>query len=126
MDSPIVTILLAVFASSGVWSVITLLIQWKLNRKNSIDDEQRKMNKMVMGLGHDRITFLGMAYINKGYITKDEYEDLVTYLYAPYEALGGNGTAKLIIDRVGKLPMIANKSETADINSKFIYSEQNR
>lgn len=111
MDNPVLTILLAVFASSGIWSVVTIIVQFKLNHKNQLDDEQRKMNKMVMGLGHDRITFLGMCYINRGYITKDEYEDLVNYLYIPYEALGGNGTAKLIIDRVGKLPIAPDKSK---------------
>ena len=56
---------------------------------------------MLIGLGHDRIMFLGMTYIDRGYITKDEYENL----YKPYEKLGGNGSAKRIMAEVDKLPI---------------------
>lgn len=105
MENIWTTILLAIFASSGIWSVITLIIQNHFNKRNSINDDQKKIDKMVIGLGHDRITFLGMAYIDRGYITKDEYEDLITYLYTPYKELGGNGTAELVIEKVKALPM---------------------
>lgn len=63
------------------------------------------MNHMVLGLAHERIITLGMSYIDRGYVTNDEYEDLVKYLYKPYKELGGNGTAELVVDRVKNLPM---------------------
>ena len=58
---------------------------------------------MLIGLGHDRIVWLGMKYIERGWITNDEYENLNDYLWRPYEQLGGNGSAKRIMDAVNKL-----------------------
>lgn len=101
----IMTLMLAIFASSGFWAVITLILQNKYSKENKVSEDQIKMNKMVLGLAHERIITLGMKYIDRGYITKDEYEDLITYLYKPYRDLGGNGTAELVIERVKKLPM---------------------
>lgn len=60
---------------------------------------------MLVGLAHDRITHLGMAYLTRGYITQDEYENLNDYLYQPYEKMGGNGSAKRIMEEVRKLPI---------------------
>ena len=60
---------------------------------------------MLVGLAHDRITHLGMEYLTRGYITQDEYENLNDYLYQPYEKMGGNGSAKRIMEEVRKLPM---------------------
>lgn len=116
MDNSILSFLLAVFASSGLWSVITLIVQNKLNSRNKENEEQKKMNRMVMGLGHDRITLVGMSYIERGYVTKNEYEDLITYLYNPYKDLGGNGTAELVIKKVQTLPM--KQSHTDESSNK--------
>ena len=60
---------------------------------------------MLLGLGHDRIVYLGSCYIERGYITQDEYENLHDYLYEPYLALGGNGTAKKVMAGVERLPL---------------------
>ena len=60
---------------------------------------------MLIGLAHDRILYLGMQYIERGYITQDEYENLYEYLYKPYEKLGGNGSAKRVMTEVNKLPI---------------------
>ena len=94
----IVSIVGAIFASTGFWAFLTYLIQ----RKDKKDSAEAQMLK---GLGHDRICYLGEGYIKRGYITKDEYENLHDYLYLPYKALGGNGTAEKIIDEVNKLPL---------------------
>lgn len=63
---------------------------------------------MLIGLAHDRIMYLGMSYIDQGYVTQDEYENLRVYLYElyePYERMGGNGSAKRIMQEVDKLPI---------------------
>ena len=52
---------------------------------------------MLIGLAHDRIIYLGMSYIERGWITQDEYENLHDYLYKPYEEMGGNGSAKKVM-----------------------------
>lgn len=48
---------------------------------------------------------LGTAYLSRGYITIDEYEDLQKYLYSPYEAFGGNGMAEKVMKEVQELPI---------------------
>ena len=93
-----IAIITAVFASSGFWAFLTAIIT---NRKKLKSAESR----MLEGLGHDRICWLGQTYIERGYITQEEYENLHDYLYLPYRELGGNGTAKKIMDEVEKLPM---------------------
>ena len=83
----VVPLAVAVLTSSGLWALVS-----KRAYKN---DAERKM---LVGLAHDRITHLGMAYLTRGYITQDEYENLNDYLYQPYEKMGGNGSAKRIME----------------------------
>lgn len=90
----VVSIICAIAASSGFWAYI--------QSKETNDDAK---SQMLIGLAHDRIVYLGMVYIERGYITKDEYENLYEYLYKPYEKLGGNGSAKRIMMEVNKLPI---------------------
>ena len=81
-------------ASSGLWA--------RVGRRADTDDAERKM---LVGLAHDRIVHLGMAYVERGYITQDEYENLRVYLYEPYEKMGGNGSARRVMLEVDKLPV---------------------
>ena len=89
-----VPLAVAVLTSSGLWALVS-----KRADKNNAE------RKMLVGLAHDRITHLGMAYLTRGYITQDEYENLNDYLYQPYEKMGGNGSAKRIMEEVRKLPI---------------------
>lgn len=92
----IVTIACSVIASSGFWAFIQ-----KRSDKNDVK------TAMLLGLAHDRIVYLGMDSIEKGFITQDEYENLVKYLYTPYKKLMDDDTTALdhIIQEVDKLPM---------------------
>ena len=90
--------IIAVFASTGLWSFISMLVQRYMERKSDYA-------MMMRGLGHDRICYLGECYIKRGCITRDEYENLVDYLYIPYKRLGGNGTAEKVINEVKQLPL---------------------
>nr|DAH97635.1 MAG TPA: holin protein [Caudoviricetes sp.] len=89
-----VPLIVAVLASSGLWAVVA--------KRVDKGDAQRKM---LVGLAHDRIVHLGMVYVDRGYITQDEYENLNDYLYAPYEKMGGNGSAKRVMEEVRRLPI---------------------
>lgn len=86
------TVVCAVIASSGFWTYIQ-----KRSEKKDVK------TRMLVGLAHDRILFLGMNYVERGYITRDEYENLYEYLYRPYEKMGGNGSAKRVMQEVNKL-----------------------
>ena len=61
---------------------------------------------MLLGLGHDKIMYLGMKYVERGYITRSEYENLVEYLYKPYKKMGGNGVAERLMREVDKLEIV--------------------
>ena len=74
-------------------------------KKDGESEAMKLQSDMLLGLGHDRIVFLGSAYIERGSITQDEYENLHDYLYKPYLALGGNGTAKKVMAEVERLPL---------------------
>lgn len=94
----IIAIVVSVFGSTGFWAFITAVWQSKTKKKSA-------ESRMLKGIGHDRICELGERYLNQGYITKDQYENLHDYLFIPYRDLGGNGTAEKIVDDVKKLPI---------------------
>lgn len=96
MENPVfVSILCTLLASTGFWAVITKLL-----------DKRSAKTKMILGLGHDRIMFLGMKYIERGSITQGEYENLYKYLYEPYKKMGGNGSAERLMQEVNKLKIV--------------------
>ena len=101
----IFSILCSILASSGLWTYFL-----KKSEKNDA-----KTN-MLIGLAHDRILYLGMNYIERGFITKDEYENLYDYLYKPYKEMGGNGSAKHVMEEVDNLQIK---------NSTYRYEEDN-
>ena len=94
----------SVLASSGLWAYIQ-----KRSEKKDIKTE------LLIGLAHDRILYLGMSYIERGYVTQDEYENLYNYLYKPYEKMGGNGSAKRIMQEVDKLPIRSSYSKEEEV-----------
>lgn len=90
----LVTLIGAFLTSSGFWAYV-----------NSRNNKHDNKTKLLIGLGHDRIIFLGMKYIERGWITEDEYENIHDYLYIPYKEAGGNGSAERIMAEVQKLPI---------------------
>lgn len=87
-------IIVALIASGGFWTF--------LQRQS---DRPRLQTDLLIGLAHDRIIYLGIKYLERGWIYHDEHENLTRFLYAPYNKLGGNGSAKRIMDEVNRLPM---------------------
>lgn len=96
-------VILALFASTGLWSVINMIIQYKLEQKRSEKRNQTPFNNLVKGIAHDRIVYLGMECIERGYILQSEYNNIVNYLYKPYKELGGNGMAEKIVEELKEL-----------------------
>lgn len=93
MPGYIITIVCAIFASTGFWALVTKVLEKK-----------SASAKMLLGLGHDRIIAETNRYIERGYISSEEYENLYKYLYTPYKNLGGNGSAERNMELVKKLP----------------------
>lgn len=109
--SSIIIALIAGLTGSGGCSIILYLLQRRDKKKDGQTEATKRQSAMLLGLGHDRIVYLGSGCIERGCITQDEYENLHDYLYEPYLALGGNGTAKKVMAEVERLPLHKNKEE---------------
>jgi hypothetical protein len=90
----LVAIVVASMASTGFWA----FVQGRTAKKSAV-------SRLLLGLAYDKITNLGMKYIDRGWITKDEYEDFRRYLYEPYKEFGGNGVGDRIMLAVSNLPL---------------------
>lgn len=66
-------------------------------------DQLKTQGTAIAGLEHDRIIHIGKGYIQQGHISLEDYDDIKKYLYDPYKALGGNGTAEDVMDRLKSL-----------------------
>lgn len=107
------------------------LLQWRLNRKAQKEDrietqqvadcaargdQIRELKKMMEVLVvadrtilYDRIKHLGKSYINRGYVTVEELEDLnlMHSVYHDKDKLNGNGFLKSLMDTVHSLELRA-------------------
>lgn len=100
-----VPIIVALLTSSALWGVVSKIVLKRMEQAEKRSEKDDAERKMLVGLAHDRIIHLGMVYIQRGHITQDEYENLQVYLYEPYEKMGGNGSAKRVMEEVRKLPI---------------------
>lgn len=89
----ILTIVTALLASSGLWAFLGNRLE-----RNSAERE------LLVGIGHIELVFFGMQFIERGWITRDEYETMQD-LYKPYVKLGGNGSGTRIMQEIEKLPI---------------------
>lgn len=91
LSNPIITTLLG---SSGIW----MLAKTRFDRNNSED-------QLLLEVAKNQLIVLGRSYLERGYITMDEYEEYEAE-YKLYAALGGNGLAKRVFKQVDELPMM--------------------
>lgn len=89
----ILTIFTSLLASSGLWAFLGS----RLDRSSAERD-------ILVGICHIELVFFGMQYIERGWITEDEY-DTLKGLYEPYKKLGGNGSGTKIMEELNKLPI---------------------
>lgn len=89
----ILTIITAFLASSGFWAFLGNRLE-----RNSAERE------LIVGIGYIELVFFGMQFIERGWITRDEYETMQA-LYKPYIKLGGNGSGKKIMKEIENLPI---------------------
>ena len=87
------TVLASVLASGGFWAFI-----------QSRRDKKDAKTLMILGIGYQQIRTIGKEYIDRGWISLDEYNDFIKYLYEPYKAMGGDGSADRIKATLSHLP----------------------
>lgn len=106
----ILSIFLGLVVNSGIITILFKKLQAKMERRADESEAKDVSKKMLLGLSHDRISFLAAKYIERGSITIEEYENISKYLYDPYSKMDGNGTIQRLMKAVEKLP-ISNKQQ---------------
>lgn len=90
----VITSVVTLAASSGVWTYL-------LRRVSA----RSATSKLLLSLAYDKIVQRGMEYIDRGWVTRDEFEDFLNNLYEPYKQCGGNGVGSRIMESVSALPL---------------------
>lgn len=93
IEQVIITVFTSILASSGLWAFIS----GRLDKNNA-------ERELLVGIGHIQLVFFGMQYIERGWITRNEYET-IQGLYKPYVKLGGNGSGTKIMSEIEELPI---------------------
>jgi hypothetical protein len=93
---------------TGVYTILASAGFWKFfsQRQKEKDAEIQ----LLLGLSREIFHYIGATYIDRGWVSSDEYENLITHIYTPYKTLGGNSTADKIMEDVSELPFRANAS----------------
>lgn len=91
LANPVLTTLLG---SSGVW-------MWAKTKS----DRNNTEHELLLGVSKNQLIALGRTYLDRGYITMDEYEEYEEE-YKLYSALGGNGLARRVFKQVDELPIM--------------------
>ena len=89
----IITLAVAIFGSTGFWTIISKLM-----------DRKSDSGKLLMGIAYDNIIYQCEKYIAQGFIKPEDYKELDKYLFQPYKHMGGNGTAAKLMGEVSNLP----------------------
>ena len=92
-----IEIILAVVASGGFWTLLQTIIA---NRQKKKSAESR----LLLGIAFDRLIERAERHIEDGFISTDDYNDLIKYLYQPYKDMGGDGTVERLMLKVKALP----------------------
>lgn len=96
------------FTTALVSGLIQLLL-WRLNRKATKEDKTSDSEKHVKNalriLMYDRIKYLGRCYIEHGFVTADDLEDIVAMHKCYHDDLDGNGFLDTLMAQVKALPI---------------------
>lgn len=100
--------MLSAAGAAAVW-----VIKEAIKRRKHRAEWERTVQAAILAVLHDRLLFLCLHYLEAGEITADEMDNL-TLLYDQYVALGGNGTIKKLMERVGIYVKIIDERSSLD------------
>ena len=101
MDN-IVAIAGIIFASTGLWTFIQ-----EVYRRHCIKKEDARLllvKQATSGLLYIGMQMSAQAIFRRGFIDPQELHDIEKYMYEPYRALGGNGSAEALMHKLAELP----------------------
>lgn len=84
-----------------------IINQKQQKERAELDQMQGKLSSLeiaMKAISHDKIYKLTEEYIDRGWVTLDELDNL-EYLYTAYRGLGGNGNGEKRYNRVQNLPV---------------------
>lgn len=102
MNSAIV----AIFGVS-VFGLLVKTINYSKTKKSFIENRLKKLEEANLAMLHDSIYEKCSHYIEQGYISVDDLDNL-EYLFSGYSGLGGNGTGETLYNKVKELPIKKN------------------
>ena len=97
-------ILVAIFASTGFWTVLNTLLTNHINKTKTKDKTADLLKEADIAILHDRIYLLCKKALKDGEISIEDYHN-IECLTKPYFDLGGNGTAHKLWEDVQGLPI---------------------
>lgn len=96
MEQLIITLIVAVVGSTGLWSLVSTIITKRTEKKSST-------SKALKAILSDKLQYVCSKAIKNGFISIDEYKN-VEVLYEAYVDLNGNGFIKHLKEEVDELP----------------------
>ena len=91
MSETTITLLIAIFGSNGLFSVIILLMNRHFAKKDKESDEQETFKMVLEAVAHDAYYDDCRRLLKKDDITEEELDNH-NYLYRAYHAMGLNST----------------------------------
>lgn len=95
------TIIIAVISSSA----FSAFVAWLLNRLDKKKERKTGVSMGVQVILYDRIKYLCKYYIQQGYISANDLEDLERMWRVYHNDLDGNGFLDALMGEVKKLPI---------------------
>lgn len=96
----LITALIAVLGSSGMWAYLDSRKKEKVADKGRDDAERR----LIIAIARNELVTLALGYIKAGNISLEQ-ADALTALYEPYKELHGNGNAERLYKQAINLPV---------------------
>lgn len=101
----VVSALIGALTSSGVCSIVVVLLQRKWAKQDRQDERVDALVDASKVQMIDRVRWLGKKYIAEGEIHLEDKENLIE-MYNAYKRLGGNGHLETVMSEINHLKVI--------------------
>ena len=103
MTEHLVTIFVALAASSGFWALVSKIYDKKSDGRERKEEDSKVIKAALLALLHDALYDKCTTILEVGAISPEDFENIDTMI-KPYEALGGNGTIHKLWAEIKDLP----------------------
>lgn len=100
MNEYVVTIIAALLGSGAFTAIVNIAFNLLKEKR----DKDKGVSAGVRIILYDRIRWFGKKYLEAGYVTPDDLEDLMAMHRIYHDELHGNGYLDTLMDSVKRLP----------------------